>query len=57
MTNEEVAVLLNITIEDVEELGDELGIPDDEWSAQDVLEADRIIEEEDGEDDSAPLSA
>lgn len=52
MTNEEVAALLNTTIEEVEELGDELSVPDDEWSPEDLLEADRILEDDDdGEDD------
>jgi hypothetical protein len=56
MTNEEVAALLNATIGEVEELADELGVPDDEWTAEDVFEADRIIDEEDddGAEDDEP---
>jgi hypothetical protein len=51
MTNEEVAALLDTTIEEVEELGDELSVPDDEWTPEDVFEADRILDEENDDDD------
>lgn len=51
MTNDEVAALLNATIEEVAELGDELGIPDDEWTPADVFEADRILVEDEAEDE------
>ena len=52
MTNEEVAALLDTTVEEVEELGDELGVEDDAWTPEDVFEADRILDEdEDGDSD------
>jgi hypothetical protein len=51
MTNEEVAALLNTTIEEVEELGDELGVPDDEWTAEDVFQADRMLDGDEEDDD------
>jgi hypothetical protein len=51
MTNEEVAALLNTTIEEVEELGRELAVPDDAWTPEDVFEADQILDEEEGDDE------
>jgi hypothetical protein len=50
MTKQEVAALLNTTIEEVEELGDELGVPDDAWTPDDVFEADRLLDEGEEED-------
>ncbi|MGO9838523.1 MAG: hypothetical protein ACLP1X_30445 [Polyangiaceae bacterium] len=52
MTNEEVSALLNLPMDDVAELGEELGVPTDGWTAEDVFEADAMLDEEDeGEDD------
>jgi len=50
MTNEEVAALLGTTIEEIEELGDELGVPDDQWAPDDVFEADQLLDD-DAEDE------
>jgi hypothetical protein len=51
MTNEEVSALLNIPMDDVAELGEELGVPIDEWTAEAVFEADAILDEDEESDD------
>ncbi len=51
MTNEEVSALLNIPMDDVAELGEELGVPTDAWTAEAVFEADAMLEEDDESDD------
>jgi hypothetical protein len=51
MTNEEVSALLNIPMDDVAELGEELGVTTDEWTAEAVFEADAILDEDEESDD------
>ena len=52
MTNEEVSALLNLPMDDVEDLGEQLGIPVDQWTASDVFEADALLDEYDDDQDS-----
>jgi hypothetical protein len=51
MTNDEVAELLGVDLEEVEGLADDLGIPDDQWTPEDVFEADRMLDGEAEDDD------
>ncbi|MGO9835181.1 MAG: hypothetical protein ACLP1X_13290 [Polyangiaceae bacterium] len=51
MTNEEVSALLNIPMDEVAELGEELGIPTDEWTAEAVFEADAVLDEDEDSDE------
>jgi hypothetical protein len=46
MTNEEVAGLLDVPVEDVEALADELDVPDDEWTPEDVNDAADLLDDE-----------
>ena len=50
-TNSEVAVMLDVSIEDIEALADELDVRDDEWRPSDVAAARELLEDEDEEDD------
>jgi ribonuclease E len=52
-TNAEVAALLGVDIEDVEALGDELGIDDDSWRPSDIENAEALLEDEDSEDEDS----
>jgi hypothetical protein len=51
MTNEEVSALLNVPMDDVAELGEQLGIPTDQWTASAVFEADVILDEDEDSDE------
>lgn len=53
MTNEEVSALLNIPMDDVAELGEELGVPTDQWTAEAVFEADAVLDEDEDEESDA----
>ena len=57
MTNEEVSALLNIPMDDVAELGEELGVPTDEWTAEAVFEADAILDEDEDSDEDEDADA
>jgi hypothetical protein len=50
-TNAHVAELLDLPIEDVEALADELGVPDDAWTAEDIDDAEALLDQEDDGDD------
>jgi hypothetical protein len=51
MTNEEVSALLNIPMDEVAELGEELDVPTDSWTAEAVFEADAMLDEEAEDED------
>ena len=54
MTNEEVSALLNVPMSEVDELGEDLGVPANEWTASDVFAADILLddqEEDEGDDE------
>jgi hypothetical protein len=51
MTNEEVSALLNIPMDDVAELGEELGVPTDSWTTEAVFEADAMLDDDEESDD------
>ena len=52
MTNAEVAELLNTSLSTVRDLGEQLGVIDDEWTVSDALQADGLLEpDEDDEDE------
>ncbi len=51
MTNEEVSALLNVPMDDVAELGEELGVPTDGWTAEAVFEADAMLDEDEESDE------
>ncbi len=50
-TNAQVASLLDLPIDDVEALADELDVPDDEWTDDDIDEAEDLLDEENGDED------
>ena len=50
MTNEEVSALLNLPMDEVEDLGEELGVPVDQWTASDVFDADALLDSDENED-------
>jgi hypothetical protein len=43
-TDEEVADELDCGLDDVEAIGDDLGVPKDEWTDADVDDADALLE-------------
>jgi len=47
MTNEEVSALLNVPMSEVDELGEDLGVPANEWTASDVFAADLLLDDND----------
>jgi len=56
MTNEEVSALLNLPMDEVEDLGEQLGVPVDQWTASDVFDADALLDESDEDEDEDPDS-
>jgi hypothetical protein len=50
-TNQDVAIMLGISSEDIEALADELDVPDDSWRPSDVAAARELLEDETEDDD------
>ncbi len=51
MSNVHVAYLLDLPLADVEALGDELGIADDEWEGPDLEDAVELLDQADDDND------
>lgn len=51
VTNGYVADLLDVSLEDVEALADELGVPDDRWDDEAIDEARALLDDDDDDDE------